>query len=112
MPPRRFSRYTFATAERDAEGDLVLFGGEPFRYQLLPDTREHVVREGDTLFNLAARYFEGFDRPDGLWWVIADFQPDPIHDPTVALEVGRTVYVPTARVIDELVFSESRRSEG
>ena len=25
----------------------------------------------------------------GYWWAIADFQPDPILDPTLVLETGR-----------------------
>lgn len=111
MAPRRYSRYTFAYAAKDASGDLVLHGAEPFRYRDIADNREHVVREGDTLFTLAGRYFRSgsLPRPAGLWWVIADFQPTPIHDPTLALQPGRVLVIPSVRTVIEEIFSERRR---
>lgn len=112
MPPRRLSRYTFTTASRNADGDLLLNGEEPFRYVDLPDNVRHVVQDGDTLFALAGRYFSGITRAAGLWWVIADFQPDPIHDPTLRLAAGRVLFVPSVRTVNELVFSERRRKTG
>lgn len=111
MPPRRFSRYTFCSGVLDEAGRLFLTEREPFRYRALPDNRQHVVKEGETLFTLAGRYFASLPRPAGLWWVIADFQPDPIHDPTLALELGRLLVVPSLRTVVEEVFSEKRRQE-
>jgi hypothetical protein len=111
MPPRRFSRYTFSSAVLDEDERLVLTDREPFRFRALPDNRQHVVKEGDTLFSLAGRYFAPLPRPAGFWWVIAEFQPDPIHDPTLSLEIGRVVLVPSVRTVVEEVFSEKRRQE-
>jgi hypothetical protein len=111
MPPRRFSRYTYTAAVLDDEERLFLTDRDAFRYRALPDNRQHVVKEGDTLFSLAGRYFAPLSRPAGLWWVIADFQPDPIHDPTLSLEVGRVLVVPSLRTVTEEVFSEKRRQE-
>ena len=111
MPPRRFSRYTFSSAVLDEDERLFLTEREPFRFRALPDNRQHVVKEGETLFSLAGRYFASLPRPAGLWWVIADFQPDPVHDPTVALEPGRVLVVPSIRTVQEEVFSETRRAE-
>jgi hypothetical protein len=111
MPPRRFSRFTFSAAVLDEDERLFLIDREPFRFRALPDNRQHVVKEGDTLFSLAGRYFAPLPRPAGLWWVIADFQADPIHDPTLSLEVGRVLVVPSLRTIAEEVFSEKRRQE-
>jgi len=111
MPPRRFSRYTFSSAVLDEDERLVLTDREPFRFRALPDNRQHVVKEGDTLFSLAGRYFASLPRPAGLWWVIAEFQPDPIHDPTLSLEIGRVVLVPSVRTVVEEVFAEKRRQE-
>jgi hypothetical protein len=111
MPPRRFSRYTFSSAITDDDERLYLTDHEPFRFRQLPDNRQHVVREGDTLFSLAGRYFASLPRPAGLWWVIADFQPEPVHDPTLRLELGRLLVVPSIRTIVEEVFSERRRAE-
>jgi len=109
MPPRRFSRFTFCAAYLDDDGRLVLTEREPFRFRAFADNRQHVVRAGETLFTLAGRYFAPLPRASGLWWVIADFQPDPIHDPTLSLELGRLVFIPSVRVLTEEVFSEARR---
>lgn len=109
MPPRRFSRHEFARALRDEHGRLFLADREPFRFRPLPDTRIHEVREGETLFTLAGRYFRPRPRAAGFWWVIADFQPDPILDPTLALEPGRRLYIVSLRVLDEEILSERRR---
>jgi len=111
MPPRRFSRYTFCQAVLDDEERLFLTDREPYRFRALPDNRQHVVKEGETLFSLAGRYFAPLPRPAGLWWVIADFQPDPVQDPTLSLDVGRVVVVPSLRTVTELIFSETRRRE-
>jgi hypothetical protein len=111
MPPRRFSRHSFSAAVQDNAGRLFLTEREPFRFRSLPDNRQHVVQQGDTLFSLAGRYFAPLPRPSGLWWVIADFQPEPIHDPTLALDLGRLLFIPSIRVITEEVFAEARRQE-
>lgn len=111
MPPRRYSRYTFATAVQDDEGDLVLYGEEPYRFKSFSDNREHIVRQGDTLYTLAAKYFRGLPRPAGLWWIIADFQPSPIHDPTQELTPGKVLVIPSLRTVSEEVFSERRRRQ-
>lgn len=111
MPPRRYSRYTFCSAIVDDAGRLGLTEREPFRFQAFPDTRQHLVRQGDTLFSLAGRYFAPLPRPAGLWWVIADFQPEPIVDPTLALKPGRALFIPSVRVVTEEIFAESRRLE-
>lgn len=111
MPQRRFSRYTFSAAILDEDERLLLTDREPFRFRPLPDNRQHVVKEGDTLFSLAGRYFAPLPRPAGLWWIIADFQPDPLHDPTLALEVGRVLVLPSLRTVTEEIFAERRRQE-
>jgi len=111
MPPRRFSRHTFTRSFEDTNGFFQLSEREPFRFQSFDDNRQHIVADGDTVFNLAGRFFASFDRPSGLWWIIADFQTDPIIDPTIALEIGRTLAIPSLRVIVEEIFSEARRIE-
>lgn len=111
MPPRAFSRHLFCEATVDDEGDLVLNEPEAFDFVDLPDNRTHVVAEGDTLWSLAEAYFEGIDRAEGLWWVIADFQPDPIVDPTIKLEAGSVLVIPSLRTVTERLFNEARRAE-
>lgn len=109
MSPRRRSRYSFAYASQDADEDLVLYADEAYRHRDFDDNVEHVVRQGDTLFTLAGKFFSPLPRACGLWWVIADFQPSPIHDPTVDLDPGRVLIIPSIRTLNEEVFSERRR---
>lgn len=109
MPPRLNSRHTFCTAQADANGNLFLSEREPFVYQSLSDNILHTVAKGESLFTLAARYYAPLSRPAGLWWIIGDFQPDPIFDPTVALEENSLLVIPSLQTVLSLVFSEDRR---
>lgn len=111
MPPRRYSRYSFTLGVADEARRLHLTERIPFRYRPLSDTREVVVRDGDTLWGLAARAYSGVTRPAGLWWVLADFQPEPIVDPTICLVPGQRLYIPSLRVLEEEILSATRRKE-
>lgn len=127
MPPRRFSRHALTLGFSPDDDDdniacidtpwpgrsteLQLTEREPYRFRELPDNRLHKVREGDSLMTLASRYFDGMPRPAGLWWVIADFQPQPITDPTVRLRPGAFVVIPSIRTVQEDIFSTTRRRE-
>lgn len=114
MPPRRFSRHTFTEGTRLlvlGDDRTFLTGREPFRFAELSDNRTHLLRAGDTLQSLAGRYLRGFIRPSGLWWIIADFQPQPIHDPTVLPPVGSLIFIPSRRTVEERILNESRRRE-
>lgn len=106
MPPRVGSRYTGAHAVVDAQGRRYLTPREPFRFRAMPDTREHTVAEGESLFTLAGRYFQPLPRACGFWWAIADFQPEPIVDPTLALEPGRTLSIPSVRVLTDVILAD------
>jgi hypothetical protein len=109
VPPRRFSRYQYSAGILDAGGHLLLTDPMPFGFVALADNVVHTVESGDTLWGLAHTYFQPLARPSGLWWVIADFQPPPIYDPTVALVAGSTIYVPSVRTVLELLFNASRQ---
>lgn len=111
MPPRQHSRFALSTAvpsSADAT-KIVLSERVPYRYKAEPDTIQHPVKGGDTLYTIASRYYASLARPATLWWVLADFQPQPIHDPTIALVPGSTIYVPSLRVVLGDIFNESRR---
>ena len=71
----------------------------------------HQVVDGDSLFDLSGRYFAPLPRACGYWWAIADFQPDPILDPTLGLETGRAIVIPATRVLTDVILAESRRRE-
>ena len=111
MAPRAGSRFTFSLGVLDAEGRRYLTEREPYRFYPHPDNRIHLVAEGDTLFDLAGRAFAPLPRACGFWWALADFQPDPILDPTLALEPGREIVVMSLRVLTDVVLGEMRRRE-
>jgi len=111
MPPRSGSRYTFCSGVRDDAEVLHFTEREPCRFREHKDTRVHTVVQGDTLWSLAGRYFAPLPRACGFWWVIADFQPDPVVDPTLELEPGRRLFIPSMRVLTDVVLSEARRRE-
>ena len=110
MPPRKLSRHVFVEGLLDDSSNFYLTEREPYRYRGFSDNRRYVVKEGDTLFTLAHKYFKGFVRPSGLFWVIADFQPTPIIDATLKLPLGQTLFIPSHRTVQERIFSERRRS--
>ena len=109
MPLQVGSRYSFCLALTADDGRMHLTEREPFGYVALPDSRTHLVIGSDTLFALAGKYFAPLPRACGFWWVIADFQPDPIVDPTLALDVGRTLVIPSPRVLTDVILSDARR---
>ena len=111
MPPKIGSRHIFCLGVKDQEGLLHLTDREPYRFRDHTDNRVHTVVQGDTLFDLAGRYFSSLPRACGFWWVIADFQPDPIVDPTLELNTGRTMYIPSLRVLTDIILGDSRRRE-
>ena len=111
MPPLAGSRHSFTLGVRDVAGRLFLTEREPFAFREEPDTRVHLARQGETLFELAGRYFAPLPRACGFWWAIADFQPDPIIDPTLELEPGRAVFVPSLRLLTDVILGEARRRE-
>ena len=110
MPPNRFSRHRFTTAHKIGD-ELVLADRVPFGFRALDDNRMHTVVEGDTLWGLAGLYFPNLQRGCGFWWVIADFQPFPIIDPTIKLVPGTTLVIPSERTVAEQVLNEARRRE-
>lgn len=113
MPPRVGSRYSFCLGVHDSAGTLYLTEREPYRFLEHSDNHVHVVVQGDALWNLAGRYFAVLPRACGFWWAIADFQPDPIVDPTLELEPGRRLVIPSVRVLTDVILGEAgRRTRG
>lgn len=110
MPPRNNSRHIRTTAQkRTGDERLFLSDRTPYRYEDLSDNRVHTVKTGDTLWSLAARYFAPLGElptisAATLWWVIADFQPRPIHDPTIQLVSGEQLIIPSVRTVQERVL--------
>ena len=76
MPPRVGSRHSFTFGVHDADGVLHLTEREPYRYKAHTDNRVHVVVQGDTLWDLAGRYFAPLPGP------AASGGPSPTSSPT------------------------------
>jgi hypothetical protein len=110
MPPRAGSRHSQCVAYRDEAGRTLLTERETYRFREHGDTRVHIAAQGDTLFALAGRYFEPLPRACGFWWAIADFQPDPILDPTLRLEPGRRLFIPSVRVLIDIILADRSAS--
>ena len=109
MPPKSGSRHSFTFGTRDEASRIFLSEREPYGYRELADTRRHTVVQGDSLWGLAGRYFAPLPRACGFWWVVADFQPDPVVDPTLTLAPGRVLFIPAVRVLTDVILSEQRR---
>lgn len=110
--PSLLSRYRFCFVIEE-DGKTWLSDREPYTYRDLADNRRHQVRQGDRLWTLASTYFRlpgVISRPNDLWWVIADFQPEPVFFPWARLEVGRVIHIPSFRTLFEEIFSEKRRA--
>lgn len=108
--PGAMSRYLFTTGIR--EGDTTFLTERvPFRYRELADNVIHVAQAGDTWDSLAGRYYGDMPRGCGFWWAIADYQPEPVVDPTIALEPGARIVIPSQRVLTTIILGERRRRE-
>jgi hypothetical protein len=105
------SRYRFSRVERDSAGRVFLGPRPVYGYRALPDTLVHTVSEGETIHSIAAAYYAGLDRPEQFFWVIADFQPEPIRDVTIPLEPQRELYIPSLQVLEAAILSPNRSSD-
>lgn len=110
-----YSRHTFTREYQDTEGNSVLTERVPFRYREYQDNISHTCDDGESLTTIAYKYYKGLVRepqsPASLWWIIADFQPNPIIDPTVQLVAGQTLIIPSTRTVIEDIFSSGRQGE-
>ena len=111
MAPKKMSRYEFCRIER-VDGVRRLTERVLVRFVSRSDSTEYVASDGDTWWHLAHAAYEGLtDRPAGLWWVLADFQPVPVVDPTLKIEAGTVLQIPSWDFIQDVVFASSRRLE-
>ncbi|MCK4783160.1 MAG: hypothetical protein KAV87_05365 [Desulfobacteraceae bacterium] len=109
MPMFPWGRYRYCVQTENEDGILRLDERESFRYKNEPDNRNHRSRSGDFWWGLAHMYFQGIPRPCGLWWLLCEFQPVPVIDPTIVIPENTLIVVPSLRLVRLEVFSEERR---
>ena len=106
------SRYLLGNLILDDNNFLFTDLRERISHDDIEDVITHIVVEGDTLQNLALRFYGSEFGGATLWWAIADFQPEPINDPTVRLTPGSVLLIPPLNVIqDELLGLPDDTSE-
>jgi nucleoid-associated protein YgaU len=103
MTSEPVSRWSAAMPVVDDDGRVVLTERPPFSFRERADSRSHQVLAGDTLAALAGSYYAPWPRACGYWWAIAEFQVEPIIDPTRPLEPGRVLTVPSLAALEEFL---------
>ena len=101
-----FSRYKHAVLMQDSTQHLYLDLRATLDYLSAEET-VFPVTAGDTLQNIAARVFAGLPNAAMLWWVIADFQPEPIIDPTVELTEGDWLVIPSKGDVQNWIMAST-----
>lgn len=103
------SRYRACAELHDTAGRTYLADRVPLRYAGRDDDIIHQAGAADTWWGLAERYYGGIsERACGLWWVICDYQPQPVVDPTLAIPPGTEIVVPSASTVANEVLGVSR----
>ena len=95
------SRYMLATIIKDANARLKLSLRAKLSYNPGDGDVVHEIAPGDTLWNLAVQYFQGVPYAATLWWAIADYQPEPILDPTITLTPGDLIVIPSPILVQD-----------
>lgn len=87
MASNNISPYSNARVIKYDNGDITL-ERIPYDITLGPDTRVHTVLEGETIQNIAYKYYGD----SGLWGKIAD--ANSIYNPFTELEAGVEIIIP------------------
>jgi hypothetical protein len=96
------SRYHAADLLQTSEGNLRYALRKNLEYLGGEEDIPHEIIVGDTLHSLAARYYDGMGGAE-LWWAIADYQPEPIIDPTVQLTPGDILLIPAPYIVQDFI---------
>lgn len=110
MAMYEYSRYRYCTVLTADDGvTKYLDEREPFRFSDESDNRFYITKEGDTWWGIAWRFFRAFRHPSLLWWLLCEFQPEPVVDPTIVIPPGSQIVVPSERLVRNHVFSRENR---
>lgn len=66
------------------------------------ENRLYQAQSGENSFAVAAKHFRRYARPASLFWLVCEYQPTPILDPTTDLG-GRTIYIPPDSKVTEIL---------
>ena len=115
MPALRNSRYQHSTTYTDTAGARFLTEPPLIPYVDSLDNKVHTVTGGESLQDIAHKYFGDFGSDTfpaaALWYIVAQFQPTPIIDPTLRLPAGLRLYIPSKAYVASRVFDKSRRNK-
>jgi nucleoid-associated protein YgaU len=99
-----YSRYRWSEQFQDEDNRSILSLRSTLDFAAYPGSMVHITEEHDTLESIAERYYEGMGEAAMLWWAIADFQPEPILDPTLRLTPGTKLLIPSAAVVQSFLL--------
>ena len=108
------SRYAAAEIFIEADGRTSTGLPPPVYYVDRADTIVYRADVGDSWARIASRHYRGIHRrPEHLWWVLCNFQPQPVLDPTVPPQPGDLVHVPAPGFVQaEILLPIQERTEG
>ena len=90
------------------DGEVHLSLPERLPFEERDDTEIHIVQGEETLLDIAAQHYRRtFRNPVDLWQVIAEFQEHTIIDPSVPLDKGMIVLIPSKYYCADIAFGES-----
>ncbi|NIO74655.1 MAG: hypothetical protein GTN69_01910 [Armatimonadetes bacterium] len=103
------SRFRNVPTLTDPDGRLVTAERVPFRYEDREDNHRITVSEGKSWEDLAERLYAHIsERACGLRWILHDFQPTPIVDPTIPPRPGSVVFAPSDIVVLNEILGQPR----
>ena len=100
-------RYLFCIETTDANGNLILSKRVPYRYKELGDNIIHTSLEGESIQDIAQIFYGklyGQRESRNMFWIICDFQPQPILDCTLTMEAGQKIIVPSPTTVDVFIL--------
>ncbi len=108
------NRYLFCIDHEDVNGNLALSRRVPYRFRELPDNRVHIGVEGQSIHDIAQIFYGGTygeRRSRDMFWIICDFQPQPILDCTLTVKAGQHIIVPSPTTIEAYISDPEREPE-
>jgi len=102
------SVYRHANIIQNEDSTIVFTLPERVGYEYDDDITIHIVSDGERLYDIAQfHYKDTAIAPWDLWDMLAQFQPEPILDPSVPLPSNMEIYIPSADFIEDAFFGMS-----